>query len=112
MPMVLAALHPIGEVGLFGSAEPPQPDSVAANATHTGPNQHSQPAFVGGSPSQAAYAMLIREWISPSFTLRAREPVAGSPESVALLAPPRASLNGSQQQRQAAENQEAGSNSC
>jgi hypothetical protein len=36
MPMVMAALHPIGEVGLVGSAELPQPDSVAATATHTG----------------------------------------------------------------------------
>jgi len=36
MPMVMAALHPTGEVGLVGSAELPQPDSIAANATHTG----------------------------------------------------------------------------
>jgi hypothetical protein len=34
--MVMAALHPTGEVGLVGSAELPQPDSIAANATHTG----------------------------------------------------------------------------
>src|SRR5712691_8144404 len=36
MPMVMAALHPTGEVGLVGSGELPQPDSIAANATHTG----------------------------------------------------------------------------
>jgi hypothetical protein len=37
MPMVMAALHPTGEVGLVvGSAELPQPDSIAANAMHTG----------------------------------------------------------------------------
>ena len=35
MPMVMAALHPTGEVGLVGSAELPQPDSIAANPTHT-----------------------------------------------------------------------------
>jgi hypothetical protein len=35
MPMVMAALQPTGEVGLVGSAELPQPDSIAANATHT-----------------------------------------------------------------------------
>jgi len=35
-PMVMAALHPTGEVGLVGSAALPQPDSIAANATHTG----------------------------------------------------------------------------
>jgi len=34
--MVMAALHGTGEVGLVGSAELPQPDSIAANATHTG----------------------------------------------------------------------------
>jgi len=34
MPMVMVALHPTGEVGLVGSAELPQPDSIAANATH------------------------------------------------------------------------------
>jgi hypothetical protein len=34
--MVMAALHPTGEVGLVGSVELPQPDSIAANATHTG----------------------------------------------------------------------------
>jgi hypothetical protein len=33
--MVMAVLHPAGEVGLVGSAELPQPDSIAANATHT-----------------------------------------------------------------------------
>src|SRR5580765_715930 len=32
MPMVMAALHPTGEVGLVV----PQPDSIAAIATHTG----------------------------------------------------------------------------
>jgi hypothetical protein len=36
MPMVMATLHPTGEVGLVGSAELPQPDSIAAIATHTG----------------------------------------------------------------------------
>ena len=34
--MVMATLHVTGEVGLVGSAELPQPDSIAANATHTG----------------------------------------------------------------------------
>jgi len=34
--MVMAALHPTGEVGLVGSAELPQPDNIAAKATHTG----------------------------------------------------------------------------
>ena len=34
--MVMAALHPTGEVGLVGAAELPQPDSIAANPTHTG----------------------------------------------------------------------------
>ena len=35
MPIVMAALHATGEVGLVGwSAELPQPDSIAANATH------------------------------------------------------------------------------
>jgi hypothetical protein len=33
---VMATLHPTGEVGPVGSAELPQPDSIAANATHTG----------------------------------------------------------------------------
>jgi hypothetical protein len=36
MPMVMATLHPTGEVGLVGSGELPQPDRIAANATHTG----------------------------------------------------------------------------
>ena len=36
MPMVMAALHSTGEVGLVGSAELPQPDSIAANAMHKG----------------------------------------------------------------------------
>jgi len=39
MPIVMVALHPTGEVGLVGlveSAELPQPDSIAANATHSG----------------------------------------------------------------------------
>jgi hypothetical protein len=37
MPIVMAAVHATGEVGLVGwSAELPQPDSIAANATHTG----------------------------------------------------------------------------
>jgi len=31
--MVMAVRHPTGEVGLVGSAELPQPDSIAANAT-------------------------------------------------------------------------------
>ena len=31
--MVMTVLHP---VGLVGSAELPQPDSIAANATYTG----------------------------------------------------------------------------
>jgi hypothetical protein len=38
--MVMAALHAtggvgLGEVGLVGSAELPQPESIAATATHT-----------------------------------------------------------------------------
>jgi hypothetical protein len=36
MPMVMAVLHPTGEGGLVGFAELPQPDSIAAKATHTG----------------------------------------------------------------------------
>jgi hypothetical protein len=36
MPMVMAILHPTGEVGLVGSAELPQPDSITANPTHIG----------------------------------------------------------------------------
>jgi hypothetical protein len=36
MPMVMAALHPTGEVGLVGYAELPQPDSITANARDTG----------------------------------------------------------------------------
>jgi hypothetical protein len=36
MPMVMAALHATGEVGIVGSGELPQPDSIAANATHKG----------------------------------------------------------------------------
>jgi hypothetical protein len=36
IPMVMTVLHPTGGVGLVGSAELPQPDSIAANATHTG----------------------------------------------------------------------------
>jgi hypothetical protein len=34
MPMVMVVLHPTGDVGLVGSAELPQPDSIAANAMH------------------------------------------------------------------------------
>ena len=34
--MVMAARHATGGVALVGSAELPQPDSIAANATHTG----------------------------------------------------------------------------
>ena len=34
--MVMTVLHPVGEVGLVGLAELPQPDSTTANATHTG----------------------------------------------------------------------------
>jgi hypothetical protein len=36
MPMVMTVLHLTGEVGLVGFAELPQPDSIAANPTHTG----------------------------------------------------------------------------
>ena len=36
IPMVMATLHATGEVGLVGFAELPQPDSIAANARHTG----------------------------------------------------------------------------
>jgi hypothetical protein len=36
MPMVMVVLHATGEVGLVGSTELPQPDSIAANARHTG----------------------------------------------------------------------------
>jgi hypothetical protein len=68
MPMVMAALHPTGEVGLVGSAELPQPDSIAANATHTGIriNIRKLP-LLDGSLNRVAYAMLIREYDRPVF---------------------------------------------
>lgn len=34
--MVIAALHPTGEVGPVEFSELPQPDSITANAAHTG----------------------------------------------------------------------------
>jgi hypothetical protein len=68
MPMVMAALHPTGEVGLVGSAELPQPDSIAANATHTGIrlNIRNLP-LLDDHFNRVAYAMLIREYDPPVF---------------------------------------------
>lgn len=64
--MVMAVLHPIGEVGLVGSAELPQPDSIAANAMHTGIriNICNLPLL---DDHRVAYAMLIREYDPPVF---------------------------------------------
>lgn len=74
--MVMAALHPTGEVGLVGSAELPQPDSIAANATHMGIriNIRNLP-FLDDHPNRVAYAMLIRDGSACLSALRGREPV-------------------------------------
>jgi hypothetical protein len=68
MPMVMAALHPTGEVGLVGSGELLQPDSIAANATHTGIriNIRNLP-LSEDHPTESPYVMLIREWIRRIF---------------------------------------------
>ena len=64
MPMVMAALHPTVEVGLVGAGELPQPDSIAANATHTGIriNTRNLPSLQD-HPTESPYAMLIGESI-------------------------------------------------
>ena len=60
------AVHPTGEVGLVGSAELPQPNSIAANPTHSGIriNIRNLPLLEDRSaewPTQ----MPIPEWICP-----------------------------------------------
>jgi hypothetical protein len=65
--MVMAALHPTGEVGLVGSAELPQPDSIAANTTHTGirinirklPLSITQPSRLPASLERREFARVI-----------------------------------------------------
>jgi hypothetical protein len=68
MPMVMAALHATGEVGLVGSDELPQPDSIAANATQTGIriNIRNLP-LLDDHPTGVASAMQIRENDPPVF---------------------------------------------
>ena len=62
MPMVMVALHATGEVGLVESVELPQPDSIAANATHMGIriNIRNLP-LLEGHRTESPYAMIIRE---------------------------------------------------
>jgi hypothetical protein len=54
MPMVMAVSHAVGEVGLIGSVEPPQPDNIAANATQTQIRIIIRNlTVIGGSPNRA-----------------------------------------------------------
>jgi len=60
--MVIAALHPTGEVGLVGAGELPQPESIAANATHTGIRINTRNLPLSQDhPIESPHAMLIGE---------------------------------------------------
>jgi hypothetical protein len=80
MPMVMAALHPTGEVGLVGSAELPQPDSIAANATHTGIRiKIRNLPFLDDHPTESPTQCQSVNGSAGLSALRGREPVASEP---------------------------------
>jgi len=61
--MLMAALHPPGGVGLVGSGELPQPDSIAANRTHTGIRIKLATLFFDDPKHADEAARLIREFL-------------------------------------------------
>jgi hypothetical protein len=61
--MVTAALHATGGVGPVASVELPQPESNAANATHTGIRMNIPNAIVRGSCNRVAARKLMRRWL-------------------------------------------------
>jgi uncharacterized protein (TIGR02145 family) len=74
MPMVMAALHPTGEVGFVGSAELPQPDNIAANPTNTEIRinirnlpllESTQPSGLRNASARADVASNVRSGLRP-----------------------------------------------